>query len=145
MMQFDGVSVGSGSFSHLPPSNVAGLGATLGVLHGAHPHSRDGSAGCGGQAVQPGLSVLLRCLWDPAGKSPQLPRPSPLAPPRSSCLHAVGQGAGWGLGAVWCALACFYATRLCGHLLHYWGTKGGVFAGGSGGDAAGGGNGSRAH
>lgn len=35
MMMFDGISVGSGRFSHLPPSNVAGLAATLGALHGA--------------------------------------------------------------------------------------------------------------
>ncbi|KAL4421323.1 hypothetical protein ABPG75_010614 [Micractinium tetrahymenae] len=33
MMMFDGISVGNGSFAHLPPSNVAGLGVTLAVLH----------------------------------------------------------------------------------------------------------------
>lgn len=34
MMMFDGISVGSGSFAHLPRSNVAGLGVTLAALHG---------------------------------------------------------------------------------------------------------------
>ncbi|EFN50757.1 hypothetical protein CHLNCDRAFT_55571 [Chlorella variabilis] len=33
MMMFDGISVGSGSFAHLPRSNVAGLGVTLAALH----------------------------------------------------------------------------------------------------------------
>ena len=34
MMMFDGISVGSGTFSHLPPSNVAGLAVVLGALEG---------------------------------------------------------------------------------------------------------------
>lgn len=43
MMMFDGISVGSGSLAHLPPSNVAGLGVTLAVLHGAFPTNRAGA------------------------------------------------------------------------------------------------------
>lgn len=76
MMMFDGISVGSGSLAHLPPSNVAGLGVTLAVLH-------------------------------------------------------VGQRAGLGLAAVWCALVAFYGTRLLGHLLRYGASGGGVFRTGS--------------
>ena len=34
MMMYDGVSIGSGSFSHLPPSNVAGLAVVLAALAG---------------------------------------------------------------------------------------------------------------
>jgi Na+-driven multidrug efflux pump len=74
MMVLDGCSVGSGSFSHLPPANATGLGMVLLALH-------------------------------------------------------VGRQAGWGLGATWWALVAFYITRLAGHLLHYWRTGGGVFAG----------------
>lgn len=45
MMAFDGISVGSGKFAHLPPSNVIGLAATLATLHGgslAHGRLVDG-------------------------------------------------------------------------------------------------------
>jgi hypothetical protein len=42
---------------------------------------------------------------------------------------AVGRRAGLGLTAVWCALAGFYLTRLSSHLLFYWWSGGGVFAG----------------
>lgn len=46
MMMFDGISVGSGSFAHLPPSNVAGLAATLAVLQGGPPLLPPSAAAC---------------------------------------------------------------------------------------------------
>lgn len=118
MMMFDGISVGSGTFSHLPPSNVAGLAVVLGALEG------------GGPAALP-LLPLRRCCCSAAAAA------------AASCnsivsvLHgaalppcdAVGRRAGLGLTAVWCALAGFYLTRLGSHLLFYWWSGGGAFAG----------------
>lgn len=124
MMMYDGISVGSGSFGHLPPSNVVGLAATLTALHG-------GWGGCAA-ALLP-CSPPARCEAGAAARC-CLPLPSARAqrpPPSRTLPPAVGRSRGWGLAAVWWALCAFYATRLAGHLLRYWSLGGGVFAGSS--------------
>ena len=149
MTLFDGISVGSGSFGHLPPSNVVGLAATLAALHGARGCSWDPMPGLPPERprrpARPHARPSLRPRYPsvPHAYAPRVPTPV-LLPALLSCA-AVGRSQGWGLASVWWALVAFYTTRLAGHLLRYWSLGGGVFAGGgSGAEGGGGGSGSRA-
>jgi hypothetical protein len=136
MMMFDGISVGSGSFAHLPPSNVAGLAVTLAVLHGEPPllPLRPGrlpllakrtcwqcsAVHAGPTTSHSALVLSVTNVLSPLHQSSQLNR---------CVLFAVGRQAGLGLAAVWWALIAFYGTRLLGHLVHFARSGGGVFAG----------------